>query len=161
MKSWMLAILGVSVLTTCALTITPEGRVRPVVRFVCALCMMTALMSPMLELDLAALRGGIWKYKNELMEREASAAESGRSINKLFIRRECESYIMEKGTSLGCRLQGAKVTMRWSEDGYWYPTGAELSASSGTGGDRKLTELIISELGIASDCIGWVYADEG
>ena len=158
MKSWMMAIMCVSIITCIAMNISPEGRTKSAVRFVCSLTMMLALLSPIARLDMDSFRGGIWRYRNEAMHRAEEIEKTDAGISRLFIQEECESYIMKKGTELGADIGKAKVSMRWSEDGYWYPVKAEIVSPAPSEGDDRLKNVIISELGIED--IEWEYADE-
>ena len=151
-RSWLLSLTGAGCVCAAALRLTPEGRVKRVLRMLCALVMAAALFSPL-------LRGGVLPdYALELSRyRDAAAALTGegaalgRELDRSIIEQRMEAYILDKASALGAPLGGAKVALRWSTEGVWVPVAAELGGPY----DTALSALIEAELGIARSAQTW------
>lgn len=96
--------------------------------------------------------------KNSLPDRVESFSEKKESIaekiaadekeaTRKVIQEKFEAYIIDKGKNFGITDLHAKVALRWSEEGYWYPVSAELF-SDNSGEIDVLCDVISAELGI-------------
>ena len=155
-RNWIFSLTGTALVCAAAQRLTPEGRVKSVLRLLCAVAMAAALFSPL-------MTGALEAYPLELARYRAQAAaltEEGtalrRDLDRGIIEREMEAYIMDKASALGAPLQGASVALRWSTEGVWLPEGAELTGPY----DARLAGLIEAELGIPLSAQNWREHEE-
>ena len=85
------------------------------------------------------------QYSEDAREITDSAEAAAGSYERRVIESELEAYIMDRAEGLDAELSGASVTLRWSEEGYWYPWECRLE---GPAANAELSELIEAELGI-------------
>ncbi len=150
-RNWIFSLAGTAMVCAAARRLTPEGRVKSVLRMVCAVAMAAALFSPLLQ-------GALDTYPLELARYRAQAAaltEEGealrRELDRGIIEREMEAYILDKARALGAPLQGAAVALRWSTEGVWLPASAELTGPY----HAALARAIEAELGIPRSAQVW------
>ena len=150
-RAWIFSLTGTALVCAAAQRLTPEGRVKAVLRLLCAVAMAAALFSPL-------LNGALDTYPLELARYRAQAAaltEEGetlrRELDRGIIEREMEAYILDKARALGAPLQGAAVALRWSTEGVWLPASAELTGPY----LAALARAIEAELGIPRSAQVW------
>ena len=156
-RSWILSLTGTALVCAAALKLTPEGRVKAVLRTVCAVALAAALLSPLLHggalpdyaLELA-------RYRSAAQALTGDAAALGRELDRGIIEQRMEAYILDKASALGAALGGAQVSLRWSTEGVWVPESAELAGPY----HAALAELLEAELGIPRQAQTW-RTDEG
>ncbi len=156
-RNWILSMTGTALVCAAALRLTPEGRVKSVLRMLCAVAMAAALFSPL-------LRGeALPDYALEVARYRAAAAALtgegealGRELDRGIIEQRAEAYILDKARMLGLPLSGAKVAVRWSTEGVWVPESAELTGPY----SETLSRLLAAELGIPAQKQSW-RTDEG
>ena len=156
-RSWVLSLTGAALVCAAALRLTPEGRVKGVLRTLCALVMAAALFSPLTR-DAA-----LPDYAAELARCRAAAAEltgEGQALrqelDRGIIEQRMEAYILDKAQSLGTPLDAAKVHLRWSTDGVWLPESAELTGPY----SRTLARVLEAELGVPQSAQSWRTHEE-
>ena len=133
-RNWIFSLTGTALVCAAAQRLTPEGRVKAVLRLVCAVAMAAALFSPL-------LGGALETYPLELARYRSQAAaltEEGTAA-----RRDLEAYILDKARALGAEITGAAVSLRWSTQGVWLPESVRLSGPY----HAELSRLIEAELG--------------
>ena len=156
-REWVLSMTGTALVCAAALRLTPEGRVKGVLRTLCAVAMAAALLSPL-------LRGGaLPDYGLELARYRAAAAALtdegtalGQELDRNIIEERMEAYILDKARGLAVPVSGAQVALRWSTEGIWVPESAELTGPY----SETLSDLLASELGIPRRAQRW-RTDEG
>ena len=144
LRAWILGLAGAAVFCALCEELTPPGRVKGVEKLLAGLVMTLALLSPLLRLDMESYALGLAKYQSEARSLGASAEEISRELQRTFIAEQCRTYILDKAQALSAPLAGAKVTLRWSSEGYWYPVAVELEGAY----HEALSELMEAELGI-------------
>lgn len=153
---WIRALVGAAVFCTIALALCPKGRARRVLNMACACVMALALLSPIAGLDMTSLSKAIGRYSDAAREITDSAEASAEEYEQTVIARECEAYISDRAGKLGVELSAVRVTLRWSEEGYWYPWTCTISAPGGRSG--ALSDAITGELGIPPERQSWEVA---
>ena len=156
-RGWILSLTGAALVCAAALRLTPEGRVKSVLRSLCALTMTAALFSPLLGgAALPDYAPELSRYRAAAEELTGRASELGRELDRGIIEQRMEAYILDKARSLGATLSAAKVSLRWSTQGVWVPESAELTGTY----SETLSRLLEAELGIARTAEVW-RTDEG
>ena len=125
---WVLSLTGAALVCAAALRLAPEGRVKPVVRLLCAVVMAAALLTPLAGGALPAaypLELSRWRAQAEALTRQGETARQ--NLDRALIEREAEAYILDKARALGTPLRAARVSLRWSTEGVWLPESAALT----------------------------------
>ena len=157
MRQWIIGIAAASLLSSIALAITPEGRVRQVTKFVCGLMCALAIASPVLKLDMDALAAGLAAYRERASQTVQQSEEETKMLNRTYIEGEYAAYILGKAAEADIQADGVLVTARWDEDSLlWYPWQVTVDASY----DSGLAGLIEAELGIPRERQDWRDAGE-
>lgn len=151
LRDWILSLTGTALISAAALCLTPEGRVKPVVRLLCGVCMAAALLSPLLGAALDGYPLELARYRARANAAAAEGTALRRELDRDIIERETEAYILDKARSLGAPLQSARVALRWSTEGVWLPESAELVGPY----CARLARLIEAELGIPQRAQNW------
>jgi len=156
LRKWILSLTGTALICAAALRLTPEGRVKRVVRLLCGVSMAAALLSPLMGTALETYPLELARYRAQA----AAAAEEGTAIraglDRDIIEREMEAYILDKARSLGLELRGVHVALRWSTEGVWLPESAELTGPY----SARLAQLMEAELGIPRSAQNWSEHEE-
>ncbi len=148
-------LCAVSLLCGAALSILPEGGVKRVAEILCTASLILAVISPIKELDLDVLA----LENARLHELETSLAQQGQEaeerLNRLVIEQEYETYIMDKASELGIEGLAADVEVQWSLEGFWIPYGAEIRSACSQDSRERLSQLLVSDLGIPYERQRW------
>lgn len=150
-RSWVIGVAGAAVLTGIALSLTPKGRVHNVLRFICGIVMVLALVSPVLDFDFEAYSINLSRYRDEAAAIETGATETTDRLSRMIIEEECRAYILDKAQVVGLDCTSVSVTVKWGDEGCWYPYEAHVEAQGPEGPKNSLMGLIESDLGIPRD----------
>ena len=83
---------------------------------------------------------------------QKEAAETEKTVSRLVIEERYAAYILDKGFEMGVEITSADVSVRWNDEGYWYPVRAEIAAPYES---AELTQVISKELGLEPGNIYW------
>lgn len=153
LSSWLRTLVGSAMFCAVALVICPKGRAKRVLNMVCGCVMAIALLSPVVQLDTAAVSRAVGRYRAAAEQVTADAEEAAGLYERRVIEGECETYISDRAASLGVELQEVRVNARWSKEGYWYPW--ECSIVSPAARSGALSDAIEAELGISPERQNW------
>ncbi len=155
-REWIFSLTGTALVCAAAQRLTPEGRVKGVLRLVCAVAMAAALFSPLLDhaLDAYPLELARYRARADALAEEGTALR--RELDRGIIEREMEAYILDKADALGAEIGGAAVALRWSTEGVWLPESAQLTGRFHAG----LSRAIEAELGIPRGAQVWRTDEE-
>ena len=152
LRSWIASLSGTALICALALALTPEGRVKRVVRMLCALILAAALFSPLLGgRELGTYTLNLARYRAEAEALTGKGTELRRALDRGIIERETEAYILDKARALGAPLTAARVTLRWGTEGVWLPEAAELTGQF----SEALARTLEAELGIPRKAQTW------
>ena len=156
-RSWLLTVIGASLICALADALMPQGPVRRVGRLVCGLVLLGAILSPLTQLDLS--RGQRWleDYLASLDNREAELTETVNSQMKVIIEQEYAAYILDKAAQLGLDCD-VRVECGLSEDGLYLPVRTEVAGLSTAGEQEQLIRVIEQDLGVPAE--RQFYAEE-
>lgn len=151
-RSWLLSLTGTALVCAAALKLTPEGRVKGILRTICAVAVSAALLSPLLRLsDLPDYAATLSQYRAAADALTGEGAALGQELDRGIIEQRMEAYILDKAAALHVGLSDAKVHLRWSTRGFWTPESAELTGPF----SETLADLLEAELGIARTKQTW------
>ncbi len=160
LRSWVIGIAGAAMVTAVAMTVTPEGKVKKIVALICGLMTVIALLKPVIGLDFAGFSKHLAQYRNDAETFTSEIASENENLTRCIIEERCEAYILDKGNSLGITDLDVAVTLEWSEEGCWFPSGANLVTNADTQTRGKLGGSIEAELGIPQEELIWSMRDE-
>ena len=156
LRDWILGLAATAAFCTVAMLLTPKGRVRQVVQLLTGLLMVLALLRPLLHPELTDLSLNLSKYRTQA-EKLTDAGETLRqSLDRSIIEAQIQAYILDKAQSLGAAVDSAQVSVEWSTQGFWYPTGVTLRGTY----DVALSRLLEAELGIPASAQRWTTDED-
>ena len=152
MKDWLVSVAAASLLSSAALALCPEGRVKRILRLVCGVMCALALASPVLALDVTTVSAAMAEYGQAAEKITSSAEEEKKMLERTYIEERCEAYILDKAAQLGAALSAASVLARWDEEALvWFPWEASLNGPQ----DIRLSRAIEADLGIPAQRQRW------
>lgn len=155
-RSWLLTMTGVALLTTIVSFFASSGSMKRVLKLIGGVAMAIALLSPLLKFDFSAYAASLQLYDGDIAWNSAAVEETEKRLNRTIIESECSAYILDKAAQLGVPLSDAQVAVQWSAtDGVWYPSAATLTLASGAEPSAALTDMIEADLGISSEQQKW------
>lgn len=153
--SYLTSLIYTGVICSLALIVTPDGRVKSVVRLASCVAMISVILSPAVLPDADAFSSALTKYRIEAEEYAEAGEKNMEDLNRRCIQEQCEAYILDKAEKLGITVGSVSVGLMWSTDGYWYPVSAELICECDPDLKNKLASYIESELGIMRGEQNW------
>ena len=156
-KSWLLAVISVSLLCAVADSLMPSGAVKRVGRLVCGLVLMGAILSPVANLDVDGGRRWLDSYFASVRVREAELEETVNGQMKVIIEEEYAAYILDKAAQLGLDCT-VRVECRLSEDGLYLPHRTEVAGLGTAAAQKQLIQVIAEDLGVPAE--RQFYAEE-
>ncbi|MBR7082080.1 MAG: hypothetical protein IKI49_05200 [Oscillospiraceae bacterium] len=153
---WIRAVTGTAMLCAAAMMLLPDGKVKRSARLIFGFVMLFALLGILGRLKMPEYSELLTGSKYELSELVGELDKTNRELERAVIEERAAAYILDKGDACGATISGASVRAKWSEDGYWYPFSAEISADMRYG---DVEYYIAAELGIAPENIIWNTGD--
>ncbi|MBQ8831749.1 MAG: hypothetical protein IJ017_09130 [Oscillospiraceae bacterium] len=151
LRNWILCVTGAAVLSAVCIGVVPSGRVKKTVQLVCGVVTLLCLAYPVTDGRLDELGSFEFDFADaDIFEQEAYETEQ--VVTRKVIEDRYEAYILDKGEKTGVEIASADVSVRWSDEGYWYPVKAEIDASFES---AELSQVIAEELGIPTESIYW------
>lgn len=151
--TWTGSMIYTAALCAILIALTPEGKVKEIVKLMCGIAVTAAIISPIAKPDMTSYSSYLAKYRLEAEKITQSASEENKNLNRSYIEERCEAYILDKAESYGAVINSVKVRAEWSTEGFWYPAWAELDSDAEA--KEKLSGIIEAELGIARDDQRW------
>ena len=146
-RSWLLTVIGASLICALADALMPQGAVRRVGRLVCGLVMLAAILSPLTELDISGGQRWLEDYLASLENREAELTETVNSQMKVIIEQEYAAYIVDKAAQMGLTC-GLRVECVLSEEGLYLPARIRVSGTLTEGERARIAQMIEKDLGV-------------
>lgn len=151
---WVMYITGAAVLSSIVLSIVPKGRIKKAIKLICGLVTLLCMAYPVTNGMLSEIEGfELAENETEFIAQEAHQTE--RIVSRMVIEERFEAYILDKGKDYGIDIISADVTVRWSDDGYWYPVRADIHVTDIAVDKEPMTEDIFKELGVERNEIYW------
>lgn len=157
LHSWVISVISTAAFCAVAINITPKGRVLSVVKLLCGLVMIFAIVSPFANINFNKYSESMAKYKGRAKELTQNADDYEDKLNRTFIEDKCAAYILDKAESYGIHISSVSVEAEWSVDGYWYPVSPDICSDCSDEVRSRLASWLESELGIAKERQTWTY----
>lgn len=146
-RSWLLAVVSVSLLCAVAGALMPQGAVKRVGRLVCGLVLLAAILSPLTELDVEAGQRWLDSYVSGIGRQETELRETVNNQMKTIIEQEYAAYIVDKAAQLGLSCS-ARVECRETEEGLYLPVRAEVTGPWTVSAQGRLSQILFEDLGV-------------
>lgn len=153
-RGWLLTVTCAACISSIAMAITPEGRVKNAVRLSCGLLMMAALMSITANIDEFVQPFDFSGYR-ERAGNEIDTILSGLcDTEKESIERSAAAYILEKASARGLEVT-VSVTAEIDGSGCFLPSAAVITGQVPEDAKEELSEIIETDLGITKEKQKW------
>lgn len=159
-RTWLLGVTGSAFISSIAMALTPDGKIKKIVSLVCGFVMMTALISPLISFDFDSLSQYIVEYKNASEDYRINLEQENENLQRDIIEEESEAYILDKAIVLGIENCAVSVGTKKTEDSYWYPYKAEIDGAASESQREALSSYIEANLGIPAERQYWSGSDE-
>lgn len=159
-RSWVLGITGMSLVTSAVMALTPKGRVKKTVSLVCGLGMIVVLISPIMDFDYSSFAGYMTDYNFNLDGMGKKLDEENERLTRLIIQEETSAYILDKAKSAGAQNAKISVETKLDEDGAWYPWEVTVEGEFTIEQRVKIQSTIEGDLGIPAERQYWSTDDE-
>ena len=160
LAAWVRAIAGAALISAMAMALTPSGKVKNILKLVCGVLLIIAMISPLLNRDLPGISMDIARYRAIAEEISGEAEAANRNLNRTFIEQRCATYILDKAQSMDISLHRVNVTVKWGDEGFWYPHEVSIKADISEYERAKLRNSIETELGIPGERQYWSAYEE-
>ena len=148
LHDWVWGLTTAAVLAACANALCDKGAVSRVLRFACALLLLSALLGPFRGMDWEEYALALHEARESARALSGELEERNQSLERLYIEEECNAYILDEAKKLG--LEGhAEVRAKWTDKAFlpW-----EVTLRFGEEADlQALSALIEAELGIPEE----------
>ena len=146
-RSWLLAVVSVSLLCAVAGALMPQGAVKRVGRLVCGLVLLAAILSPLTELDVEAGQRWLDSYVSGIGRQETELRETVNSQMKTIIEQEYAAYIVDKAARLGLTCD-PRVECGLSEEGLYLPVRVRVTGALTEEERARIAGMIAEDLGV-------------
>lgn len=159
LRSYLLAIVAVSLLTAILLGLLPKGGVRRAAGLTCAMALAVVVLRPVAALDGESLARAIARLEMESEQLRTGVEVKNRELVAAIIKQNAETYILDKAASMGLELR-AEVTVE-SGSGYPYPTAVTLTLTGSPTLEQRqaLSACIAENLAIPAERQTWKQTD--
>ena len=159
-RSWVIGIAGMSLITSVAMAITPTGRMRRTVSLVCGLGMIVVLIRPVMDFDYDSFARYMTDYSfgTDIIEKNLDGENE--RLTRLIIQEETSAYILDKAKSAGVQNAKISVDTKMDEDGVWYPWEVTIDGDFTSEQRTGIVGAIEGELGVPAERQYWSSDDE-
>jgi stage III sporulation protein AF len=154
-QEWVRAIAGAALICAAATALTPKGKVKGVLKIVCGIVLIMAMVNPLLSGALPELSLDLSVYRQKADEIIGTAEEKENGLSRRIIEGELEAYILDKARSLGATLGSVEVAVKWGDAGCWYPHEVTITAELTPREKSLISSSIEAELGIPGERQYW------
>ncbi len=156
---WIRGLAGAAVVCGAALTLTPKGKVKNILKVLTGVVLIIALVGPILDRNSTWLSIDMAKYRAQADEIAGDAEKSRTNLSRSIIEEQLNSYILDKAQTLGISDLTVKVVLKWGDESFWYPYEVQLQAKTGIAERNKLSSYIEGELGVPQSRQYWSEAE--
>ncbi len=155
LRQWLTALVAVTLLSTVAQSLIPEGSLKRIASFTSGLLLLAALLQPVLRLNLTEVLPEWERYERTILDRQEELETLGDDELEKLIASQTNAYISDKAAALGLRVS-AQVELQTNSDGTPVPVSVKLEGSH----SRSLAAWMEEELGIPPERQVWYGTEE-
>lgn len=153
MKSYLLSLCAAALLGALAMSLLPDGGIKKTLRLCCALLLALAAIRPIAEIDEETLAESLSRLRMQAETLRTGVEVKNRELVAEIIKQKAETYILDKASSLGLRIE-AEVTVE-EETSYPYPAAVTLTGWAETWQKSELGAYITQTLAIPKESQIW------
>lgn len=153
--NWVRAIAGAALICAVAFALTPNGKVKSVLKLICGIVLICAIINPVLKKNLPDMSMDMSKYREKADEIVSNAEETKNSLSRTIIEDKLKAYILDKAKSYNVELESVSVSVKWGDEECWYPYEVDLTADIGQKEKELISSAIEAELGIPKERQYW------
>lgn len=148
MENTVRLLCVLSVFCALAMNLTPEGREKRVMSFVCSVVLLFSLFRSFREPDweIWASEAAQLRRREEGFLQDAERLED--ELQRTVIEDKCRTYILNKARQMQIDLEDASVAVQWSMEGIWVPHSAVIFSKASEGERALFSSVLETELGI-------------
>ena len=146
-RSWLMAVIAVSLLCAVADALMPRGAVRRAGKLVCGLVLLGAVLSPVAGLDVESGQRWLDGYLASIQNRESELEETVESQMKGIIEQQYAAYIVDKAARLGLTCD-PRVECGLSEEGLYLPVRVRVTGALTEEERARIAGMIAEDLGV-------------
>lgn len=157
---WVRGIAGAALVCAAAMVLTPKGRVKNVLKFICGIVLLCSMLNPIIKRNFQFLSMDMSQYRIKADEIAQDAQQSQNNLSRTIIENKLKAYILDKAKSLDAEIQDVSVSVKWGDEGCWYPYEARLRCNIPQKEMNLISNAIESELGIPKERQYWSGYEE-
>lgn len=148
-RQYFLGLIAAALVTAIVSSIlSKKGVYAAVVKLVCGVFMMLAVVSPWSKIRLENIIGTAEGFSDAGMIMADRAKQEARESMASVIKQRTEAYILDKAGSMGVQLS---VEVRLDDSDIPVPVGVSISGSISPYNQNRLKEIISKDLGIKAE----------
>ncbi len=155
-RSWLLGVTGVAILTAMAENLMPRGTVKGVGQLTAGLVLMLAVISPILSLDLDSLLPND-SWEEEIAQSQLDLDTAQKKELEAIIASQLGAYIVDKAEAEGISCTATVVCQL--EEGIYLPQQVTIQGTFQPDQREILLQLVEEGLDISQDNI--FFTEEG
>ena len=150
LRTWLMSVLAAAVLCALARALMPEGAVKRAGGLACGLVLLTAVLTPAIELSPAAAEAWAAEWSAGQRQTEEELRQIVQDTMKGIIEREFAAYIVDKAAEWGLTVT-AEVGCTETEEGVYLPSRTQVSGPLSQEDRNRLASLIREDLGVPTE----------
>lgn len=154
LRSYLLSVCAVSLLSSVLPVLLPQGRIRQVIKLSAGVLVMLAVISPIMQLDTERLARSLAMLRMQTEQMQNGIEVGNREILAELIKEDCEAYILDKAEQLGLDLE-IEIVMR-EEGDYPYPVAVTLHGEAAAAERSYMERVIEQDIGIPLEKQEWI-----
>ena len=154
-SDWVRGIAGAALICAAATALTPKGKVKNVLKLICGIVLIIAMINPIVEQDFPTMSLDISNYRKQADEIIGSTEEKQNNLSRSIIEHELEAYILDKAQSSDTELTSVEVSAKWGDESCWYPYEVKLVANIPQMEKNLISNSIEAELGVPKERQYW------
>lgn len=153
-KTYLLSVVATGFLLAVLLSIIPKGIVHKIASIVGGLLLVTAVISPLLDINENIISQAVSKYIVEAENIQTGIEIGSKELLCQVIRDKCESYILDKADSMGITIELEIVLNEKVQ--YPYPIHVIVRGNWTVSEQRYLCRYIADSLGVPEEQQEWL-----
>lgn len=157
-RSYLLSVVAISLLSSILLTVTPKGSVRKTLTFLCGLAMILVTLGPVAKMDFDRMAQSLAKAQIAAEEAASGVTIDNQELVAELIKEKSETYILDKAEDLGF-WPSVEVTVQTDAE-YPYPYQVKISGRCTEAQRQQLTRDLEQNLAIPAERQEWNTYEE-
>ena len=148
-RQWLLGITAAAMVVALAESLCLKGSLRGVVRLTGGLVLLTAVLNPLLRLDMEELGLALTEYRLDLSGYSAELEEENETLMRDIIEEQAAAYIQDKAAGLGI---SCRVAVEADGAGDWpVPTAVTVTGALTAEQRETLTRTIEADFAVPAE----------